>query len=87
MKTALYVIMIMAALVTVPILTNVVGAQSVGSDSEQCLESCPWLSPSDSSYDSDHGSYADYSDCMARCENRFRNSVDEDAEVLEEELD
>jgi len=88
MKTALYITMMIAALVMVPILASVVTAQQ-SFDRELCLRNCNWLSPWGASNRGNYGgNYAspNYSSCVAGCENQFWNEFDRNTERLEQRL-
>ncbi len=78
MKTALYVMILLAALVMVPIMSNVVMAQA-GFDRESCLQNCSWLKP----WSNNYGQYANYYNCVAGCESQFWSEFDRNTERLE----
>lgn len=84
MKTLLYITIIFAALVMVPMLSNVVTAQSSdpGQNRELCLQNCSWLKP----WGNNYGQYANYYNCVAGCESRFWNDFDRNTEGLQRKL-
>ena len=83
MKTLIYMMILFAALVMVPMLSNVVTAQSPGFDREQCLQNCSWLKPwGGRSY----GQYLNYANCVSGCESRFWSEFDRNTDRLENKL-
>jgi hypothetical protein len=84
MKTILYIAILFAALVMVPMLSNVVTAQAPGFDREQCLQNCSWLKPWGGN---NYGQYMNYSNCVAGCESRFWKEFDRNTDRLKNKID
>jgi hypothetical protein len=84
MKTSLYIMVLLAALVMAPIISSVVMAQSAGGDRELCLQNCSWLRPWGGR---NYGGYANYYNCVAGCESQFWSDFDRNTERLERKLD
>jgi hypothetical protein len=82
MKRLLYVAVMMAALVVVPILSSAVLAQSVPFDRNTCLQNCAWLRNSARN----PGGYQVYYNCMSGCESRFWSDFDKNSRDLEKDL-
>jgi hypothetical protein len=83
MKTALYIMVLLAALVMVPMLSNVVMAQNEpGQNRELCLQNCSWLKP----WGNNYGQYANYYNCVAGCESQFWSDFDRNTDRLERRL-
>jgi hypothetical protein len=81
MKTLVYVMILFAALVMVPMLSHVVTAQSgdPGQDRELCLQNCSWLKP----WGNNYGQYINYSNCVSGCESQFWRQFDRNTDRLE----
>ncbi len=86
MKTAVFILILATALVTIPIITNVAMAQAPGFDRERCLENCAWLTPWNSDFGSNYGGYRNYSNCIAGCESQFWTEFDNNTNRLEQRL-
>jgi hypothetical protein len=84
MKTLLYIAILFAALVMVPMLSHVVTAQSQdpGQDRQLCIQNCAWLRP----WGSNYGQYANYYNCMAGCESQFWSEFDRNTDRLQRKL-
>jgi len=72
MKTLAYILVLMAVLVAVPVLSNIVGAQSVPFDRNLCQQNCGSLMAGAGS----SGGYSNYYACMQKCDTQFWNDVD-----------
>ncbi|MGO9116659.1 MAG: hypothetical protein ACLQPD_03510 [Desulfomonilaceae bacterium] len=82
MKTSIYIMILLAVLVMVPIISDVVTAQSAGTDRQLCLQNCSWLRP----WGRNYGGYANYYNCVAGCESQFWSDFDRNTERLERKL-
>ena len=80
MKTSIYIMILLGALVMVPIISSVVAAQ--GFNRELCLQNCSWLRP----WGRDYGGYANYYNCISGCESQFWQNFDRNTEGLERKL-
>ena len=79
MKPLLYGAILLAALAMVPILSHAVLAQGdAGFDRNSCIQGCAWLRPLGYNY----GQYANYYNCMSRCESRFWREFDQNTRDL-----
>ena len=79
MKHLLYVAVVTAALIIIPILSAVALAQSVPSDRNLCRQNCLLL------LGSAGGSMAYYNNCMSGCESRFWSDFDKNSRDLEKD--
>jgi hypothetical protein len=82
MKTPLYITILLAALIMVPIISNVVSAQSAAADRQLCIQNCAWLRP----WGYNYGQYFNYYNCMAGCESQFWSDFDRNTNRLERKL-
>ena len=82
MKTSVYIMILLAALVMAPIISNVVMAQSAAGDRQLCLQNCAWLRP----WGGNYGQYSNYYHCMAGCESQFWSDFDRNTGRLEKKL-
>ena len=82
MKSAIYIVILLAAMVMAPILSNVVLAQTTGFDRERCLQNCAWLRP----WGNNYGQYANYYNCVSGCESQFWSDFDRNTEKMERRL-
>jgi len=82
MRSLAYILVLVAALVAVPVLSNVVVAQSVPFDRNLCQQNCAWLMGGARSY----GGYANYYTCMANCNSRFWKGIERQTEETERSL-
>ncbi len=82
MKTALYIMILLAVLVMVPMVSNVATAQALGQDRELCLQNCAWLRP----WSNNYGQYANYYNCVSGCESQFWSDFDRNTDRLKKKL-
>lgn len=82
MKTALYIMILLAALVMVPIISNVITAQAPALDRKLCLQNCSTLRP----WINDYGGIAYYINCLVGCDSQFWGEVDRNTERQEKKL-
>ncbi len=83
MKHLLYVAVVTAALMIIPILSAVALAQSVPSDRNLCRQNCSLLLDS-TRIPGDPMGY--YNNCMSGCESRFWSDFDKNSRDLEKDL-
>ncbi len=79
MKHLLYVAVVTAALMIIPILSAVALAQSVPSDRNLCRQNCSLL------LDSARTPMDYYNNCMSGCESRFWSDFDKNSRDLEKD--
>ncbi len=82
MKTALYICILLAALVIVPTMSNIVLAQTQGFNHELCFQKCSFLKPGIDN-DSQH---AYYDKCVSTCDLKFQGGFDKNSERMEKRL-
>ncbi len=92
MKTSVYLMILLAVLVVVPIISNVVMAQA-GFDRETCLQSCglgrpsPLSQPSPSPWGVNRSAWSNYYiKCVNKCESQFSSEIGRNTERLERKL-
>jgi len=78
MRPLMYILVLIAALVAVPIISNIVVAQSVPFDRNQCQQNCSWQMSSPS-----YGSYSNYYSCMKKCDTQAWKDIDRDTRDTE----
>ena len=72
MKTSIYIMILLAVFVMVPIISDVVMAQPADADRQLCLQNCARLGP----WGNDYGQYSNYYHCVAGCESQFWSDFD-----------
>jgi hypothetical protein len=72
MRPSVYIIVLTAALVLVPLLSYTVLAQGTGFDRNLCQQNCGSLIAGAGS----SGGYANYYSCMSKCSSQFWNDVE-----------
>jgi hypothetical protein len=72
MRPSIYILVLIAALVAVPIISNTVMAQSVPFDRNLCQQNCGSLIAGAGS----SGGYANYYSCMSKCNTQFWNDAE-----------
>jgi hypothetical protein len=72
----------LSALLIVPIISNVLLAQTTGLDQALCLQKCSWLIPGIND-DRQHGYY---DKCVTTCDIKFPGGLDKNSERIEKRL-
>ena len=73
MKALVYISVIIAALLVVPMISSIAMAQSVPFDRNLCNQNCAWLK---GGARGGYGGYMNYANCIASCDSQFWKDVD-----------